>query len=128
MDNRRILQHDSHAGGKAKGKKHLEQDSTKFQELLKSLRLVYIENRNGTYTQTNKRSGNHQIYCRIDRFLISETLLLEGPLVESNILPKAGSDHWSVQLWVDTIATTKLKPFKYEIFWLSHPDFKELAH
>jgi hypothetical protein len=110
------------------GKRCLEQDSTKFQELIENLRLVDIENNNGTYTWTNKISGHQQIACRLDRFLISETLLLEGPLVDSNILPKAGLDHWSVQLWVDTIATPKLEPFIFEIFWLSHPNFQELSH
>jgi hypothetical protein len=72
--------------------------------------------------------GHQKISCRLDRFLISEALLLEGPLVDSNILPKAGLDHWSVQLWVDTIATPKLKPFIFEKLWLSHPDFHEMAH
>jgi hypothetical protein len=52
---------------------------------------------------------------------------LEGPLVDSNILPKECSDHWLLQLWVDTIATSKLKPFIYEFFWLSHLEFQELA-
>jgi len=109
------------------GKKHLEQDNAKFQELIENLRLVDIENSNGTYTWTNKISGHQQIACRLDRFLILETLLLEGPLVDSNILSKAGSDHWPVQRWVKTIATPKLKPFRFEIFWHSHPNFQELA-
>jgi len=38
------------------GKKCLEQDIAKFQELIENLRLVDIENGNGTYTWTNKRS------------------------------------------------------------------------
>jgi hypothetical protein len=105
------------------GKKRLEQDSVKFQELIENLRLVYIENSNATYTWTNKRSGHQKIACRLDRFLILKTLLLEGPLVYPNILPKAGSNHWSVHLWVETIATPKLKPFKFEKIWLSHPNF-----
>jgi len=42
--------------------------------------------------------------------------------------PKEGSDHWLVHLWVDTIATPKLKHFRFEKFWLSHPDFHELSH
>jgi exonuclease III len=107
------------------GKKRLEQDNIKFQELLDQHKLVDIENGNGTFTWTNKRSGHQQIACRLDHFLLSETLLLEGPLIESNILPKAGSDHWSVQLWVDTMATPKLKPFRFEKFWLSHPNFQD---
>ena len=61
------------------GKNYLEKDSAKFQELIENLRLVDIESGNGTYTWTNKRSGHQQIAWRLDRFLISETLLLEGP-------------------------------------------------
>jgi len=68
-----------------------------------------------------------QIECRLDYFLISKTLLLEGPLVYSNILVKAGSDNWLVQLWVNTISNHKLKPLIFEKFWLSHPNFQELA-
>jgi exonuclease III len=109
------------------GKKRLEQDSIKFQEFLDLHKLVDIENGNGTFTWMNKRTGPQQIACRLDRFLLSETLLLEGPLIESNILPKPGSDHWPVQLWVDTMASPKLKPFRFEKFWLSHPDFQNLA-
>jgi endonuclease/exonuclease/phosphatase family metal-dependent hydrolase len=55
--------------------------------------------------------GSQHIASRLDHFLISENLMLEGPLIEANILPKSGSDHWPVQLWVDTIATPKYKPF-----------------
>jgi hypothetical protein len=36
------------------GKKCLEQDNIKFQELIEQLNLVDIENGNGTYTWTNK--------------------------------------------------------------------------
>jgi hypothetical protein len=53
--------------------------------------------------------------------------MLEGPMVESNILLKADSDHCPVQFWIDTIATPKLKPFRFQKFWLIHPDFQELA-
>jgi hypothetical protein len=43
-------------------------------------------------------------------------------MVEATILPKSGSDHWPVQLWIDTIATPKFKPFRFEKFWLTHPE------
>jgi hypothetical protein len=89
--------------------------------------LVDIKKNNGTYTWTNKRSGNHQIACRLDHFLILENFLLEGSLVESNILSKASLDHGLIQVWVDTISTPKIKPFRFAIFCLSHPDFQELA-
>ena len=44
MDNRGRLQHDSHAGGEVRGKKHLEKDSTKLKDLIENLRLEDIEN------------------------------------------------------------------------------------
>jgi hypothetical protein len=71
--------------------------------------------------------GAQQVACRLDRFLISEALMLDGPLIEENILPNSGSDHWPVQLWIDTVNTPKFKPFWFEIFWLTHPDFQELS-
>jgi hypothetical protein len=108
------------------GKKRLEKDSAKFQEVLDLHKLIEIENGNATFTSTNKRTGPQQISCRLDRFLLSETLLLEGPLIESTILPKPGSDHWPVQLWVNTTASPKLKPFKFKFFWLSDTNFQTL--
>jgi exonuclease III len=109
------------------GSKWLDQDSGKFRDLIDHLKLIDIETRNGSFTWSNKCSGSQQIACRLDRFLIYETLMLEGPSIEASILPKSGSDHWPVQLWIDTIATPKFKPFRFEIFWLTHPDFPELS-
>jgi hypothetical protein len=56
-----------------------------------------------------------------------KALLVEDPTIEANILPLAGSDHWPVSLCLDAGATPKLKPFRFEKFWLSHPDFHWLA-
>jgi len=49
-------------------------------------------------------------------------------MVEATILPKSGSNHWRVQLWIDTIATPKFKPFRFENLWLTHLEFPELSH
>jgi hypothetical protein len=64
---------------------------------------------------------------RLDRFLISESIMLDDPVLEANILPKSVSDHWPVSLWLDTGATPKLKPFRFKKFWLTHLDFQELS-
>jgi hypothetical protein len=50
-----------------------------------------------------------------------------GFVLEANILPKVGSDHWSVSLCLDTGAMPKLKPFRFEKFWLNHLDFQNLS-
>jgi hypothetical protein len=53
--------------------------------------------------------------------------MLEDPLLEASILPRSGSDHWPIQLWIETTSTPKYKPFIFEKFWLTHPDFPELS-
>jgi len=66
---------------KRRGKKCLEQNNIKFQELIYRLNLVDIENGNGTYTWTKRFLGHQKISYSLERFLISETLMLEGPTI-----------------------------------------------
>jgi exonuclease III len=108
-------------------RKRLEQDSGKFKTLIDHLKLVDIENNNGTFTWSNRRSGNQHVACRLDRFLVAEELIEKFPCMESLILPKAGSDHWPIAFNLETEATPKHKPFWFEKFWLTHPDFHQLA-
>ena len=105
------------------GTKKLEQDSGKFKILIDHLKLVDIENNNGTFTWSNHILGNQHIACRLDHFLVTEELLETGSYLESLILPKSNSDHWPLALNLDTGETPKYKPFLFEKFWLSHLDF-----
>jgi exonuclease III len=112
---------------KTGGSKRLEQDSGKFKTLIEHLKLVDIENNNGTFTWSNRRSGNQHVACRLDRFLVAEELIEKDLCMESLILPKAGSDHWPIALHLEIEAIPKYKPFRFEKFWLTHPDFHQLA-
>jgi hypothetical protein len=112
---------------KTGGSKRLDPESSKFQALPAHLNLVDIENSNGTFTWSNRRSGNQQVACRLDRFLVTEELIESGLCMESLILPKAGSDHWPIALQILADTTPALKPFRFEKFWLTHPDFQQLA-
>jgi hypothetical protein len=112
---------------KTGGTKKLEQDSGKFKTLIDHLKLVDIENSNGTFTWSNRRSGAQHIACRLDRFLVSEELMESGSQLESLIIPRAGSDHWPLVLSMNIQDTPKFKPFRFEKFWLLHPDFQHLA-
>jgi hypothetical protein len=56
------------------GTKKLEQDSGKFKTLIDHLKLVDIENSNGTFTWSNRRSGTQHIACRLDRWTTSWSL------------------------------------------------------
>jgi hypothetical protein len=71
---------------------------------------------------------SHQIACRLDHFLLSDSLMLEGTTLEAKILDFHGSDHWPIQLWLDVLATPGCKPFRLEQFWINHPDFQQNAH
>jgi exonuclease III len=98
------------------GLRRMEQDSGKFRDLIDHLKLIDIESKNGSFTWFNKRSRSQQIAKRLDHFLILETLMLEVPSIKESILPKLGLDHWPIKFWIDTIATPKFKPFRFELF------------
>jgi hypothetical protein len=50
-----------------------------------------------------------------------------GAQLESLIIPRAGSDHWPLILSMNMQDTPQFKPFRFEKFWLLHPDFQHLA-
>jgi hypothetical protein len=102
----------------------LDQDSNDFNSLIDKLNLIDLEAINGNYTWTNRRTGSHQIAYKLDRLLISDSLMLEGIALEASILNIPGSDHWPIQLWLDVPTTPGKKPFRFEQFWLNHPDFQ----
>jgi exonuclease III len=68
------------------GSRCLDQDSSDFNSLIDNLNLIDLEAINGNYTWTNRRTGSHQIACKLDRFLISDSLMLEGTALEASIL------------------------------------------
>jgi hypothetical protein len=49
--------------------------------------------------------------------------MLDDLLMEASIFPASGSDHWPIQLWIDTVGSSQSNPFRFEKFLLSHPDF-----
>eukprot|EP00253_Pinus_taeda_P029601 PITA_29601 len=53
---------------------------------------------------------------------------MDGITVESDILPSGGSDHWPISLIVEVLGTPRNKPFRFEKFWLDHPNFLEMIH
>jgi hypothetical protein len=72
---------------------HLEHESSDFQNLIDNTDLIDLESPNGTFTWKNRRTRIHQIAYRLDWFLISDSLLLEGTALEASILDFHGSDH-----------------------------------
>jgi len=80
-------------GEKNGGSRRLDLDTFDFNTLIEDLNLIDLETNKGTHTWTNRRTGTHQVACKLDRFLLSEPLLLDGTAMESTILNYPGSDH-----------------------------------
>lgn len=83
-----------------------------------------IQTSNGVYTWTNKHRGTQHIASRLDRFLISGNVIHLGGDFHASILPQGGSDHWPIMLQWSRLGTRCNRPFQFEAFWFSNPNFK----
>eukprot|EP00253_Pinus_taeda_P010716 PITA_10716 len=101
----------------------LNRDIEAFKYFIKLAKLVDIFPKSGTFTWNNKRRGDRQIASKLDKFLMIETILMEGITVDSDILPSGGSDHWPIIMNAAIQGTPRNKPFKFEKFCNSHPKF-----
>eukprot|EP00253_Pinus_taeda_P033845 PITA_33845 len=109
------------------GLRKLNKDSEAFTSFIDNVKLVDILPKSGNFTWNNRRGGERLIASRLDQFLISENIILDGITIESNILPTGGSNHWPISLTVVVQSTPRNKPFRFEKFWLDHPNFLELV-
>lgn len=89
--------------------------------------LMDIQTGNGIFTWSNKREGEQQIASRLDRFLISDNAVHLGGEFTASILPVSGSDHWPIELQWNRPGNTSKRPFHFEEFWFTHPDFERLV-
>lgn len=92
------------------GLRKLNRDGEFFIDFIDNARLVDVYTKHGKFTWNNRRGGERLISSRLDHFLVSESLLLDGTVVESNILPSGGSDHWSISLMVEIPGTPGTNP------------------
>ena len=78
------------------------------------MKLVDIVTSNGIFTWNNKRGGESQVASKLDRFIISEDLMLNDKEMVARVLPFGGSDHWPIQLEIKGINAPKNRPFRFE--------------
>jgi exonuclease III len=67
------------------GSRRLDQDSYDFNSLIDDIHLIDLEVNNDIHTWTNRRTGVHKIACKLDRFLLSEPLIMDDTTMESTI-------------------------------------------
>jgi len=95
------------------GIRMLNWDAEAFKDFIKSTKLVDIFPKSGAFTWNNKRGGDRQITSRLDKVLVTETILLEGITMDSDILPSGGSDHWPIIMNAAILGTPRNKPFRF---------------
>jgi len=76
----------------------LDIDAEEFTSFIEKMKLVDIRTSNAQFTLNNKRLSHHQVSMRLDKFLVLESIIMQGLEIECNILPWGGSDHWLMQL------------------------------
>ena len=69
------------------GTRKLGRDSIAFQNFINNMGLVDTKTINDTFTYNNKRGWAAQVASKLDRFIISEDLLLTGLDMSALILP-----------------------------------------
>jgi hypothetical protein len=107
------------------GTRRTDRDANDFSKFIDIAEMVGLKTKNGQFTWNNKRMNQFQVAIRLDIFLISESIIMQGLTLDCNILPWGGSDHWPVQLEATFQTTPKSRPFKFEKFWIEHLNFKE---
>jgi hypothetical protein len=70
----------------------LDRDAKDFSNFIDGAEMGDIQTKNGQFTWNNKRMTQFQVATRLDRFLISESIMMQGLTLDCNILPWGGSD------------------------------------
>eukprot|EP00253_Pinus_taeda_P004450 PITA_04450 len=109
------------------GRSRANSDGNLLKNFIHNNWLVDVPTSNGLFTWTNKREGSQQIASHLDRFLISDNATHLGGEFTASILPISGSDHWPIELQWTRPGNNLKRPFRFEEFWLTHPNFEELV-
>lgn len=95
-----------------------------FNNAISSLGLVEIPLHGRKFTWTNKQQP--PLLERLDWFFSSQSWTLSSPLTLAHSLVMETSNHWPCVVEFKT-AITKGKIFRFENFWMSHPDFLKVV-
>ena len=69
------------------GTRILDRDVEEFSMFIDTTKMVNIRTNNRHFTWNNKQINQHQVATRLDRFLVSESIILQGLTLDFIILP-----------------------------------------
>lgn len=117
-----ITRVDERRGGRGRS----SQEGSLLKDFIQNNWLIDLPSNNGIFTWNNRQAGSLQIASRLDRFLLSDNAIHLGGDFAASILPFTGSDHWPISLHWYRPGNNTHRPFHFEAFWLTHPDFHKL--
>ena len=94
----------------------MDRDAEELSKFIDTTEMVDLKTNNVQFTWNNKQMSQHQVATRLDRFIVSESIIMQGITLYCNILPWGGSDHWLVKLEAGFQTTPKNRPFRFEKF------------
>lgn len=97
-----------------------------MEDLLSTYDLMDIRPIAGLFTWSNKRQGPGHIAARLDRFLISSSILEESFVPSSRILPWSGSEHRPITLGLSPPSPFGPILFRFNPCWAEDPGFFEV--
>eukprot|EP01018_Ginkgo_biloba_P022601 Gb_35090 [translate_table: standard] len=78
-------------------------------------------------TWRNNRGGKDGVAKRLDRFLVSEVIMVEAERIRSWIDSGGGYDHNPILLQIERQNDRPTSPFKFNLMWLEKEDLKILV-
>jgi endonuclease/exonuclease/phosphatase (EEP) superfamily protein YafD len=97
----------------------------KFNAWIEMWALIEIGLAGRTFTWGNNQENN--IMSRIDRIFYTTSFEAMFPLAHARALPRLGSDHTPIIWDYGLNQQPRKSSFKFEKWWLSRPDFKNLV-
>ncbi|XP_057426571.1 uncharacterized protein LOC130720003 [Lotus japonicus] len=102
----------------------LDVGDSSFQQFVQDSNLLDLPLNNGDYTWFSSR--NEGIWSRLDRWLVSDEVLVTFSNISQSVLPWNVSDHRAVGLFFG-VPDSGPKPFYYFNHWVDEEGFKELV-
>ena len=97
------------------------------EDLIANWDLEDIKPAKGIYTWTNRRLGPGHIVARLDRFLVQQSLHLQGMDHVSSIIAFSASDHKPITLSFFKDKNMGPIPFRFNPSWISMDGFYEIV-
>ena len=69
------------------GTRRLDRDAEEFSNFIDTTEMVDVKTNNGQFTWNNKRMKQNQVASRLNRFLVSKSIIMQGLTLDCNILP-----------------------------------------